>query len=175
MTAVLHAATLLLAAVGVGALVGARPRRGGSEIVGVVLMSVAMADAMTLSLLPSVLWFGVLLLAGVLLASRIRTAGNSDGRSPTATTLTAHTALALVATAALILVMPSMSTEQLLPISAHAHGSITALPAAVSAIVGAGTIALTAVALRVPTNWPHRLHHSAMAASTLAMCMVVVV
>lgn len=176
MTEVLHAVTLILAAVGAGALIGARPRRSIPELLSVVLMLVAMTDAMTMSLLPGVAWFGVLLLAALALAARIRIPAGSAERSATTTLLSAHIALGLVATAALILLMPSMPAEQLTATASHIHGAgaIAAMPLLLSATVGAGTIALAAVALRARESWPHQLHHSAMAASTVAMCAIVI-
>lgn len=174
MIEILHVATLVLAAVGAGALVGARPRRGGPEVVAVVLMLVSMTDAMTVSLLPGVAWFAILLLSALALAARIRLPASAGARPAETSLLAAHTALGLVATAALILVMPAMPVERVAMTAAHAHGAIATMPLVLSTTAGAGTIALAAVALRARDCWQHRLHHSAMAASTVAMCAVVV-
>ena len=58
--AVLHVVALLPAAVGLGALVGMRRDAGRPEILVAALMLAGMADVMTVSLLPPVLWLSLI-------------------------------------------------------------------------------------------------------------------
>ncbi|KJL29383.1 hypothetical protein [Microbacterium oxydans] len=172
MTDVLHLGTLLLAAVGVCALAGSPSRSAAPELLAALLMLFGMADTMTLSLLPPVVWFALMLVAALALAAVRRASTTSSAPSGPAP-LSAHLALGLVATGVLVLLMPTMGPTPLVAAGSHAHAAAAALPQLLSAAVCAGTVVLAVIALRARPSWSHRLHHIAMAASTVAMGAIV--
>lgn len=174
MSALLHLGALASAVIGVAALAGMRRDAGRPEVAAAVLMLAGMTDAMTVSLVPPVVWFAVLVVTGLALAAgrRLRPVATTRPRAM----LPTHLALGGISTAALILFMPAMPSStppSLLP--AHGHAASSTMPQLVSAVLALGTLALAAAALRAERSWPHRLHHSTMAASTVAMCAIVAV
>lgn len=172
MHAVLHVVALLPAAVGVGALVGMRRDAGRPEILVAALMLAGMADVMTVSLLPPVLWFAVLVIVGIVLAA-VRRAAPVPTARPEAMVST-HLALGVITTAVLVLLMPGIPSPAAPPIiTSHVHGAVDTMPLLVSAGLALGTVILAVVALRTERAWPHRLHHATMAVSTVAMCAIV--
>jgi len=178
MTDILHLAALALAAIGAGSLIGMRRGVGTPEIAAAVLMLVGMGDSMTVALLPPVVWFAVMLPAAIALAIRCRVPAALGDRSPAAGgMLSAHLALGLVTTAALILLMatiPATDAAGAVLASAHAHGGGAGMPQALGIALGLGTTLLSVIALRSERSWRHRLHHTTMAASTVAMSAIVV-
>lgn len=174
MSALLHVFALASALVGAGSLILIRRGVGLPEAAAAGLMFVGMADAMTLSLLPPVVWFAVMLPAALVLAARCRSR-REEGLGAGSATLPAHLALGLVSTAALILLMTTMgSPSSATTTLAHAHGGSTAMPQVMGIAVGLGSILLGAIALRTERSWTHRLHHTTMAASTVAMSALVI-
>lgn len=172
MNGLLHLGALVPAAIGVGTLVGMRRDAGRADLLAAALMLVGMTDAMTVSLLPPVVWFAALVATGLALAAGRRVRPVAAARP--GTTLSTHLAFGVISTAALILLMPEMaSSAPALLAPSHAHGASTTLPQLISAGLALGTLALTVVALRAERSWPHRLHHVTMAASTIAMCAIV--
>lgn len=179
---VLHLAALALAAVGAGSLIGMRRGVGAPEIAAAVLMLVGMSDAMTVALLPPVVWFAVMLPAAIALAVRCRVPAALGDRSPSAGgRLSAHLALGLVTTAALILLMATIPAADVAGAAAssphaqaHAHGGGAGMPQALGIALGSGTTLLSVIALRAERSWRHRLHHTTMAASTVLMSAIVV-
>jgi hypothetical protein len=172
MADVLHLGTLVLAAVGVCALAGSPSRSAAPELLAALLMLLGMADAMTLSLLPPVAWFALMLAAALALAAVRRASATSAARRGPGP-LSAHLALGLVATGVLVLLMPTMAPTPLAPAGSHAHAAAAALPQLLSAAVCGGTIILAVIALRARPTWSHRVHHITMAASTVAMGAIV--
>ena len=170
MADVLHLGTLVLAAVGVCALAGSPSRSAAPELLAALLMLLGMADAMTLSLLPPVAWFALMLVAALALAA-VRRASATARQGPAP--LSTHLALGLVATGVLVLLMPTMAPTPLAAAGSHAHAATAALPQLLSAAVCGGTIILTVIALRARPSWSHRVHHITMAASTVAMGAIV--
>lgn len=180
MTDILHLAALALAAIGAGSLIGMRRGVGTPEIAAAVLMLVGMGDSMTVALLPPVVWFAVMLPAAIALAIRCRVPAALGDRSPAAGgMLSAHLALGLVTTAALILLMATIPATDaagavMASAHAHAHGGGAGMPQALGIALGLGTTLLSVIALRSERSWRHRLHHTTMAASTVAMSAIVV-
>jgi hypothetical protein len=171
----LHLGALIPAAVGVGTLVGMRRDAGRPELLAAVLMLAGMTDAMTVSLVPPVVWFVALIAAGLALAAGRRVSPVATARP--GTMLSTHLALGVIATAALILLMPSMpampSPAATLLTPSHGHGASSTMPQLLGAGLALGTVALAVVALRAERSWVHRLHHATMAVSTVAMCAIV--
>jgi hypothetical protein len=176
-SSLLHLGALVPAAIGVVALVGMRRDAGRADLFAATLMLVGMADAMTVSLVPPVAWFAALLAAGLALAAGRRMSPVATARP--GTMLSSHLALGVISTAALILLMPAMpstapSGAPALLAAPHAHGDGSTMPLLVSAGLAVGAVTLAVIALRAERSWLHRLHHTTMAASTVAMCAVVV-
>ena len=180
MNDLLHLGALALAAIGAGSLIGMRRGVGAPEIAAAVLMLAGMGDAMTVALLPPVVWFAVMLPAAIALAIRCRVpAVLGDPSAPAGGMLSAHLALGLglVSTAALILLMatiPAADVADTAVTSAHSHGGGAGMPQVLSVTLGLGAVLLSAIALRSERSWRHRLHHTTMAASTVAMSAIVV-
>lgn len=174
MSEILHLGALIPAAVGVGTLVGMRRDAGRPELVAAVLMLAGMTDAMTVSLVPPVVWFAALIAAGLALAAGRRVSPVATARP--GAMLSTHLALGVISTAALILLMPAMpSSTPALLVPSHEHGASSTMPQLVGAGLALGTLALAVVALRAERSWLHRLHHTTMAASTVAMCAIVAI
>ncbi|GAB3600326.1 hypothetical protein [Microbacterium tumbae] len=174
MSDLLHLCAVVPAALGAGALCGVKHGSGAPERLAAILMLLGMADAMTSTILTPVAWFAVMVPAGIGLAAWRRcmpsgTAG-TGGRGSAA--VSTHLALGLIVTAALILLMPTGSAPATAAASGH-HGGISAMPAVLCAGLVLGSVAFTASALRTDRAWHHRLHHVAMAGSTVAMGAVV--
>lgn len=178
MNDLLYLGALALAAIGAGSLIGMRRGVGAPEIAAAVLMLAGMSDAMTVALLPPVVWFAVMLPAAIALAIRCRVPSALGDRSVQAGgMLSAHLALGLVSTAALILLMattPATDVADVAVTSVHAHGSGAGMPQLLSAALAVGAILLSTIALRSERSWLHRVHHTTMAASTVAMSAIVV-
>lgn len=174
MSELLHVFALASALVGAGSLLLIRRGVGLPELAAAALMFVGMADAMTLSLVPPVVWFAVMLPAALALAARCRSRRNAGAGAGSAT-LPAHLALDLLSTAALILLMTTMTppTAEAATLS-HAHGGGAMMPQMMGIVLGLGAILLAGVALRSEHSWERRLHHTTMAASTVAMSAIVV-
>ncbi|MCK2035997.1 hypothetical protein KZC51_07590 [Microbacterium sp. SSW1-49] len=181
MSDLLHVFALAAALVGVGSLALMRRGVGHAEIAAAALMVIGMADAMTLALLPPIVWFAVMLPAALALAARCRSPRAS--RAPAgaeSAALTGHLALGLVSTAALILLMTTMTPDAVTapdavpPPDAHVHGGGAMMPQLMAGAFGLGAILLGAIALRTERSWVHRLHHATMAASTVAMSAIVI-
>lgn len=171
MSALLHLGALVPAAIGVGALAGMRRDAGRPELGAAVLMLVAMTDAMTVAVLPPVVWFAALVAVGLVLAASRR--ARPVAAAPDAM-LSTHLALGMISTAALILLMPGMSSAApSLAASAHEHGAGAAMPTLLGVGLALGTVALAVVALRRERSWLSRIHHATMTASTVAMCAIV--
>ncbi|MFJ2368915.1 hypothetical protein [Microbacterium sp. NPDC087665] len=176
MNGILHLGALLPAAIGVGALVGMRRDAGLPEILAAALMLAGMTDAMTVSLLPPVVWFAVLLAAGLILAGARRRMPIPTARP--GSMLSTHLALGVVTTATLILLMPTMSSSAIAVMSpSHAHGAGggSAMTEVLTAGLALGSVVLAVVALRAERSWLHRIHHSTMCLSTVAMCAIVMI
>ncbi|MGW9156861.1 MULTISPECIES: hypothetical protein [unclassified Microbacterium] len=174
MSGLLHLGALVPAAIGVGTLVRMRRDAGRAELLAAALMLVGMADAMTLSLLPPVVWFAALVATALALAAGRRARPVATARP--GAMLSTHLAFGVISTAALILLMPAMTSSAPAVLApSHAHGASSTMPQLVSAGLALGTLALTVVALRAERSWPHRLHHVTMAASTVAMCAIVAI
>lgn len=178
MNDLLHLGALALAAIGAGSLIGMRRGVGAPEIAAAVLMLAGMGDAMTVALLPPVVWFAVMLPSAIALAIRCRVpAVLGDRSAPAGGMLSAHLALGLVSTAALILLMaaiPAADVADATVRSAHSHGGGAGMPQVLSVTLALGAVVLSAIALRSERSWRHRLHHTTMAASTVAMSAIVV-
>lgn len=177
MNDLLHLGALALAAIGAGSLIGMRRGVGAPEIAAAVLMLAGMGDAMTVALLPPVVWFAVMLPAAIALAIRCRVpAALGDRNAQAGGMLSAHLALGLVSTAALILLMAAIPGDDLTGVavsSVHSHGGGAGMPQVLSVALGLGAILLSMIALRSERSWLHRVHHSTMAASTVAMSAIV--
>lgn len=174
MSEILHLGALVPAAVGVGTLVAMRRDAGRADVLAAVLMLVGMTDAMTVSLVPPVVWFAALIAAGLALAAGRRFSPVATARP--GTMVSTHLALGVISTAALILLMPAMpSSTPALVAPPHEHGASSTMPQLVGAGLALSTVALAVVALRAERSWVHRLHHTAMAASTVAMCAIVAI
>ncbi|MCI1017512.1 hypothetical protein HWD99_02630 [Microbacterium sp. C5A9] len=177
MNDLLHLGALALAAIGAGSLIGIRRGVGAPEIAAAVLMLAGMSDAMTVALLPPVVWFAVMVPTAIALAIRCRVPAALEGRRAQAGgMLSAHLALGLVSTAALILLMaaiPATGVAGAGASSAHSHGGGSGMPQVLSVALGLGAILLSAIALRAEPSWLHRVHHTTMAASTVAMAAIV--
>ncbi|MEI3845511.1 MULTISPECIES: hypothetical protein [unclassified Microbacterium] len=202
MSTLLHAGALVLAAIAAGALcVGGRRTRPAEAAAGVAML-VGMTDAMTVSVLPAALWSAVLLAAAIGLAVRHRwtaavpvspapvspvpvslapaepggnrapISGRASAAAGSRSSIGPHLALGLVATATLILLMPARAPGVVPVLGAHGHGGGSPVPILL-AVLALGTVVATALALRRDRSWPHRVHHAAMAASTLAMTALV--
>lgn len=192
MSTLLHAGALVLAAIAAGALcVGGRRTRPAEAAAGVAML-VGMTDAMTVSVLPAALWSAVLLAAAIGLAVRHRwtaavpvspapaepggnrapISGRASAAAGSRSSVGPHLALGLVATATLILLMPARAPGVVPVLGAHGHGGGSPVPVLL-AVLALGTVVATALALRRDRSWPHRVHHAAMAASTLAMTALV--
>lgn len=180
--ALLHLGALVPAALGTATMCCIRGSRLAPEQAATVLMLVGMLDAMTLQLLSPVWWFALLLLGAMSLAALRRRNYRSRAAEETtsAVGLAAHVALGLVVTAGLILLMPRMTPEialaaESVPLapSAHAHSSAEGLPVILAVALAVGHVALAAGGIRSERAWRHRLHHAAMASSTVAMAIIV--
>ncbi|WP_307362697.1 hypothetical protein [Microbacterium murale] len=175
MNELLHIGALGAAAVGAGALCTTRRATGRLEKAAALLMLVGMADAMTVSLLAPVAWFALMVTAGIALAVARRrmplTAAAQATSGPVP--LSAHLALGLVVTATLILLMPTTTSAELLVAATHSHGSAGSMSVFVCVAVGLGSVAFAATAFHSHRSWRHRLHHVAMATSTVAMSAVI--
>ena len=132
MNDLLHLGVLALAAIGAGSLMGMRRGVGAPEIAAAVLMLAGMGDAMTVALLSPVVWFAVMLPAAIALAIRCRVpAALGDRSAPAGSMLSAHLALGLVSTAALILLMaaiPGTDVTDAAVSSTHPHGGGAGMP-----------------------------------------------
>jgi len=174
MSEVLHVFALAAALVGAGSLGLMRRGAGVPEVAAAALMFIGMADAMTLALLPPIVWFAVMLPAALALAARCRAPrGNAAPAGAGSAVLTGHLALGLISTAGLILLM-TMGPDAVAPADAHAHGGGAMMPQLMAGAFGLGAILLGAIALRTERSWTHRLHHATMAASTVAMSAIVI-
>lgn len=175
MSELLHVFALAAALVGAGSLGLMRRGAGVPEVAAAALMFIGMADAMTLALLPPIVWFAVMLPAALALAARCRAPrGNAAPAGAGSAVLTGHLALGLISTAALILLMTTMGPDAVAPADAHAHGGGAMMPQLMAGVFGLGAILLGAIALRTERSWAHRLHHATMAASTVAMSVIVI-
>lgn len=175
MSTLLHVFALASALVGAGSLILIRRGVGLPEAAAAGLMFVGMADAMTLALLPPVVWFAVMLPTALALAARCRAPrGNAAPAGAGSAVLTGHLALGLVSTAALILLMTTMGPDAVAPPDAHVHGGGAMMPQLMAGAFGLGAILLGAIALRTERSWTHRLHHATMAASTVAMSAIII-
>ncbi|MDA4893885.1 hypothetical protein PFZ55_44210 [Streptomyces sp. MS2A] len=197
MSTLLHAGALVLAAIAAGALCVGGCRTRPAEAAAGVAMLVGMTDAMTVSVLPAALWSAVLLAAAIALAVRHRwtaavpvspvpvspapaepggnrapISGRASAAAGSRSSVGPHLALGLVATATLILLMPARAPGVVPVLGAHGHGGGSPVPVLL-AVLALGTVVATALALRRDRSWPHRVHHAAMAASTLAMTALV--
>ncbi len=177
----LHVFALATALVGAGSLILIPRGVGLPEVAAGALMFIGMADAMTLSLLPPVVWFAVMLPAALALAARCRSPRGSEASAGAGSAvLTGHLALGLVSTAALILLMTTMVPDAVsapgavAAPDAHAHGGGALMPQVMASAFGLGAILLGAIALRTERSWGHRLHHATMASSTIAMSAIVI-
>lgn len=177
MSDLLHVLALAAALVGAGSLGLMRGAVGLPEFAAGVLMVVGMTDAMTVALLPPIVWFAVMLPAALALAARCRaprasgaTAGAGSGL------LTGHLALGLVSTAALILLMTTMGpgVGTVTGAHGHGHGGGAMMPQLMAGALGLGAVVLGATALRGERAWTHRVHHATMTASTVAMSAIVI-
>jgi len=178
MNDLLHLAALALATIGAGSLIGMRHGVGAPEFAAAVLMLAGMGDAMTVALLPPVAWFALMLPAAIVLAIRCRAPAVLGDRSARAGgKMSAHLALGLVSTAALILLMaaiPGTDVTDAAVSSTHPHGGGAGMPQVLGVTLGLGAILLSTIALRSERSWLHRVHHTTMAASTVAMSAIVV-
>lgn len=192
MSTLLHAGALVLAAIAAGALCAGGRRTRPAEAAAGFAMLVGMTDAMTVSVLPAALWSAVLLAAAIALAVRHRwtaavpvspvpaepggrrapVSGPASAAAGSRSSVGPHLALGLVATAPLILLMPARTPGAVPVLGAHGHGGGSPVPVLL-AVLALGTVVATALALRRDRSWPHRVHHAAMAASTLAMTALV--
>ncbi|MFK4759414.1 hypothetical protein ACI3KS_00620 [Microbacterium sp. ZW T5_45] len=177
MSEVLHVVALAAALVGAGSLGLMRRTIGRPELAAGALMVVGMTDAMTVALLPPIVWFAVMLPAALALAAGCRSprAGRPNAGAGSSL-LTAHLALGLVSTAALILLMTAMGPggEAVTGAHGHRHGGGADMPQLMAGALGLGAIVLGAVALHGERAWTHRLHHVTMTASTVAMSAIVI-
>lgn len=175
MSEVLHVVALAAALVGAGSLGLMRRTIGRAELAAGALMVVGMTDAMTVTVLPPIVWFAVMLPAALALAVRCRSprAGRAGAG---ASLLTGHLALGLVSTAALILLMTTMGPggETVTDAHGHGHGGGADMPQLMAGVLGLGAVVLGAVALRGERAWTHRLHHITMTVSTVAMSAIVI-
>ncbi|TQL87037.1 hypothetical protein FB560_2704 [Microbacterium saperdae] len=172
---VLHVFALAAALVGAGSLTLIRRGVGLPEVAAAALMFIGMADAMTLALLPPIMWFAVMLPAALALAARCRSSrGGEAAAGGRSSVLTGHLALGLVSTAALILLMTTMTPGSVAAPAGHAHGGSAMMPQMMGGAFGIGALLLGAIALRAERSWAHRLHHVTMAASTVAMSAIVI-
>lgn len=163
MSEILHLWAVAPAAIGTCCLAADRARVRPPEVVASVLMLIAMLDAGLFGLVAPIWWTAVLLGAALSLAiwrsPRRR-------RSPIPPAMTVHTALGLIAMAALPLAMTTHGSE-----SGHGHG-IGLGPVLLAGAVGYAV--LSAVLVRRMSARLDRLQLSAMGSSVLLMAVAVV-
>lgn len=171
----LHVCTVGAAAFGTGLLYTTRRATGRPERMAAALMLIGMTDAMTVAILAPAAWFALMVTAGMALAAGRRhmpfIAPSQTGATPAP--LSTHLALGLVLTATLILLMPTMTPSEPVIAATHSHGSTGSIAVLICATLGLGSVALAATAVRSDRSWRHRLHHVAMAGSTVSMSAVV--
>lgn len=179
MSDLVHVGALSLAVLGAGSLIGVRRDVSVMDIAAVIIMTTGMIDAMTISLLPAVVWFAVMLSTAIALAISVRLAPAVDAvRRRGDGVVSAHVAFGLLSTATLILVMSAPTGGDLTAaseLSAHPHGSTHGPPRMLAAGVMVGTVVSSVIALRSRPTRSHRLHSAAMSASTVAMAFVVLI
>ena len=159
MSETLHLWAVAPAAIGTCCLAADRARVRPPEVMASVLMLLAMLDAGLWGLIAPVYWTALLLSAALGLAFLRRPRQRRAPRVPLAMTL--HTALGLVAMAALQLAMGTHS-----PSSGHAHG------VALAPLLTVGVVGYVAASLAVMHRMPARLDRAqitAMAASVVLM------
>lgn len=173
MNDVLHAGALGSAVLSTAALCTARDRAGMPERLCAALMLIGMADAMTTSLLSPLLWFSLMIAAGMALAAVRRRRPSEVDAHAGSLRLSTHLAFGLVTTGALILLMQPMAMPGLhAAVSGHTHGGAVSLNV-VCAALALTSVAFATTALRSSRSWRHRIHHVAMGVSTAAMSIAV--